>query len=126
MREITVDISTENEFTTCYTKIWIWESYLQDGCRVCSQLIKNEIKESFLSVVWISRLFILQRDLVACDLFLFANLKKWLERNLDIKLIDAVNSCFEEKDKSYCIKDIKKLKHRCINCIKFKGDHIGK
>jgi len=43
MHEITVDILTENEFTSYYTKIWIWESYLQDGCSICSQLIKIKI-----------------------------------------------------------------------------------
>jgi len=63
-------------------------------------------------------------DLAACDFFLFPNLKKWLERNLDIEVIDAVNDYVEEKDKSYYIEDIKKLEHR-ITCIEFMGDYIG-
>jgi len=43
---------------------------------------------------------------------------------LDIEVINALNDYFEEKDKSYYIKSMKKREHRC-KCIKFKENYIG-
>jgi len=67
---------------------------------ICSQLIKNEIEESFLSVVWISRLFILFFRFGRLWLFPVSKSRKMAGKNLDIEIIDVVNGYFEEKDKS--------------------------
>jgi len=68
---------------------------LQDGCR----LLTTDQKRN-REIISKRCLDYSSSDLAACDFFLFPNLEKWLERNLNVEIIDAVNSYFEEKDKS--------------------------
>lgn len=44
-----VNISYEHVLISCMN-IWIWESYQQNGCHICSQLVKNRITWPFWSI----------------------------------------------------------------------------
>ena len=59
-------------------------------------------------------------DLVLSDHFLFSNMKTWLggKRFLsNEEIIAATNEYFEEFDKNYFLKGIKKLEYRYNKCI---------
>ena len=68
-------------------------------------------------------------DLAPCDFHLFPNLKKWLGGKrfmTDDEVIQAVNSYFEDLDKSLYYSGVTALEHRWVKCIELNGDYVEK
>ena len=68
-------------------------------------------------------------DLAPSDCFLFLYLKKWLggkRFDPNDEVISQTNTCFEDLDKSYFMKGIKKLEKPRMKHIELKGDYVKK
>ena len=68
-------------------------------------------------------------DLAPFDLFLFPNMKKWLDgKRLTSygEVIAATEAYFAEFAKPYFLDGLKKLEYRWTKCIELKGDYIEK